>query len=607
MSRLRFIAFRSTAHLAGMLLMAACGVVPISLTAQAATQSDGGWQAASSQPRNSQAASNVEWSPAAKSRAVEEEKPAAPPTNVSASISIKRTLPANTRANAEAAPSTQSSDTRWRLPNAATTNSSALDQQPGVAGAREPREFQAPKDARPLNTAQTVRRSAPPSFQPPTSANRVQQAAAAAPPKMQRPDNHRPRANSAPPVHSRPARRQPSPRRPTKRPSSDLWDTITVAFDAAESFAAEAENLPLPGSAEKSLVESNDVHVETMPDSHGEGYYLPGDDHQYLGDPYCADGVCETGCGCGCSAEVGCACEPGCGCPDGNCGSKDLCCIGSDDGEACHSVRIRLPRWQELTVFGGVHGFKGPYDRERDSGNFGFHEGFNAGFKIPSTSAGYQIGYRAVHSQLNGDIDTNIADPHTQQFFTAGIFQRAKDGIQFGIVWDMLRDERWGAVDFHQLRGEVSMIERGCHEIGLAAAMHLNDHEPFPADDETPSVLFQPTDQYLLFYRFHGPRGGEGRFYGGFNDDDDGIVGADMLVPLSDRWSLATGFTYLIPAEHAGREGASQEAWNIATALVWHWDCRARSSHASCYRPMFNVADNGSLIIDERLGAPATE
>jgi hypothetical protein len=92
--------------------------------------------------------------------------------------------------------------------------------------------------------------------------------------------------------------------------------------------------------------------------------------------------------------------------------------------------------------------------------------------------------------------------------------------------------------------------------------------------------------------------------YGGFNDDDDGIIGADMMVPLSDRWSLATGFTYLIPAEHAGQEGASQEAWNIGTALVWHWDCRARKCHSSCYRPLFNVADNGYLIIDERLGAP---
>jgi hypothetical protein len=255
-------------------------------------------------------------------------------------------------------------------------------------------------------------------------------------------------------------------------------------------------------------------------------------------------------------------------------------------------------------VFGGVQGFKGPYDQDRDSGNFGFHEGFNTGWKVPYTSMGYQIGYRAVHSQLSGDKDTDIADPHTQQFLTVGMFQRAKDGFQGGIAWDFLRDERWGAVDFHQLRGELSLIDRGCHEWGVAANVHLNQHEPFPADEEIPSVVFQTTDQYLLFYRYHGRRGGEGRFYGGLNDDDDGILGVDMFVPLQDRWSLQAGFTYLFPDEPGGEIGASQEAWNIGMALVWHWDCRARKCHSNCYRPLFNVADNGSMIIDDRLGSP---
>jgi hypothetical protein len=449
-----------------------------------------------------------------------------------------------------------------------------------------------------------LRRSAPPSYQTPAPANSVEQASTTARRRLGPPNGQikTQATQSAPPrsAHERAARH-----RPAKKSSPNLWDTITVAFEGAEHFTAGAEDLPLPRSSEKSLVESHDVHAGPVPDAHGDEYYMSDESHDHFGDPYCADGVCESGCGCGCSGEIGCACEPGCGCATGDCGSQDICCIGDD--ESCHSVRIRVPKWQEFTVFGGVQGFKGPYDQARDSGNFGFHEGFNTGFKVPTTNAGYQIGYQAVHSQLNGDADTNIADPHTQHFLTVGLFQRAKDGVQFGIAWDMLRDERFGAVDFHQLRGELSMIDRGCHEIGLAAAMHLNDHEPFPADDDTSSVLFQPTDQYLLFYRFHGPRGGEGRFFGGFNDDDDGIIGGDMLVPIHDRWSLQTGFTYLIPAEHAGQEGASQEAWNIATALVWHWDCRARKSHSSCYRPLFNVADNGSMIIDERLGAPATD
>jgi hypothetical protein len=409
-------------------------------------------------------------------------------------------------------------------------------------------------------------------------------------------------------AHHRPSPpRHPRQNRPQSSYSSRIWDSIQVAFQEPGSLTTETvepESLPVPQGG----------HYVPGPDAEGPSYidpgYAPGGcacpggcDHcgTSCGDGGCG---CEPGCGCGC----GSACGPGCGCPDEGCnGNCEINFIGPGDDEACRSVRIGIPKWQELMIFGGVQGFKGPYDWDRDSGNFGFHEGFNTGFKLPYTSMGYQIGYRAVHSQLHGDKDTDIADPHTQQFLTAGVFQRVNDGVQYGIVWDFLRDERWGAVDFHQLRGELSLVDRGCHEWGVAAHVHLNTHEPFPADEETPSIVFQASDQYLLFYRFHGARGGEGRFYGGFNDDDDGILGAEMLIPLKDRWSLAAGFTYLIPDEPGGEIGAQQEAWNIGLAMVWHWGCRARSCHSNCYRPLFNVADNGSMIIDDRLGAPVVQ
>ena len=111
----------------------------------------------------------------------------------------------------------------------------------------------------------------------------------------------------------------------------------------------------------------------------------------------------------------------------------------------------------------------------------------------------------------------------------------------------------------------------------------------------------------MLFYRFHGCNGGEGRFYGGFNDDSDGIVGADMLLPLSNRWSLQPAFTYLIPDE-AGRRnrrtaGGLEHRHGARLAL----GLPARSSHNNCYRPLFNVADNGYMIIDDRPGLPPTE
>jgi hypothetical protein len=392
-----------------------------------------------------------------------------------------------------------------------------------------------------------------------------------------------------------------------------FWENMNVAFLSPQQWeeGMEPEGLPLPMGE----YEAGEFHsMGPM----GPPYLDPGvpcadGSCSTHGMPGCGDacgcgtGVCgcEPGCGCGGICEPGCGCEPSCGC--GSCGGSNHCCdglcLGIGDDQSCHTIRVRVPKWQELMIFGGAHGFKGPYDQFRDGGNFGFNEGINAGFKIPFTSMGYQLGYRAVHSQLSGDENTDTRESFTQHFVTAGLFQRVKDGFQWGIAWDVLSDDRFGTHDYHQLRGEFSFVDRGCHELGVALAFHLNENEFPPEDSVTSTTFYQATDQYLLFYRFHGPRGGEGRIFGGFNDDDDGIIGADTLVPVSDRWSLTSSFTYLIPEEDAGVEGASQEAWNISVGLAWHWDCRARRSHSNCYRPLFNVADNGYLIVDDRPGA----
>jgi hypothetical protein len=249
-------------------------------------------------------------------------------------------------------------------------------------------------------------------------------------------------------------------------------------------------------------------------------------------------------------------------------------------------------------VFGGVQGFKGPYDLDRDSGNFGFHEGFNIGAKFPYADIGYQFGWRGTQNQVNGEENLDIKDQHFQQFATAGVFHRQCDGLNFGVVWDMLNDERWRSQRFHQLRNELSFINGGRHEIGATIIIGGNENEV--EDDDDDEFKFKASDQYLLFYRLHGYNGGEGRFFVGLNDDSDTLFGADMLLPVGDRFSISAGFEYLNPNEDNGEDGASQEAWNIGLGLVWHWDHQARKSFENCYRPFFNVADNGTLILDQQ-------
>jgi hypothetical protein len=394
-----------------------------------------------------------------------------------------------------------------------------------------------------------------------------------------------------------------------------MWDAMTVAFqgDAApmKSTATPsrtAETLPTPGEKSVALPDPVMKHFD------GPGAFI-GPYQPPYGEPgMCCDGNCNgpgmgncscgdccpgPQCGCGCQCGEPCCGEPSCGEPSCACndGEKDLFCLGPGDNESCHTIRLRWPKWQEVEAFAGVQGFKNPYDRFRDSGNFGFNEGFNIGAKVPYAALGYQFGYRITQNELSGDANTGDTDSFLQQFATAGLFHRQAEGLNFGVVWDILSDERYSAVHYNQMRSEISIRDGGCHEIGATITVGVNDHA---FNDDGVITSFQASDQYLLFYRFHGCDGGEGRFFAGVNNNSDGLLGADMNIPIGEKFCVQSGFEYLIPNANNGVQGANQEAWNISLGLVWHWDCQAHKCFENCYRPMFNVADNGTLIVDQQ-------
>jgi hypothetical protein len=385
--------------------------------------------------------------------------------------------------------------------------------------------------------------------------------------------------------------------RPRTSASANRWleDTWIRPLKQVAYQAGEPEELYAPpGDASTMQMQGEPMGPEPELQPDGEWIGSP-DGIPYGGPGY--DGEYGPDCGPMCGDDVGCC---------ATCGREPESCHidlapGLHDPEACEEVRFRIPRINTLMVDGGVHGFKGPYDQNRDTGNFGFQEGFNLGFKFPLTQSGYQFGYQAMQSQLSGDANAGITDSFTQHFFTTGVFHRSRDGFQGGVAWDLLLDERDTSVAFSQIRAELGFVDCGCHEVGASIAVHLRDHTIFEVDEQqTIFTTFQSADQYLLYYRMHGCRGGEGRVNAGLTDDADGIFGADFLLPLTDSWSLQPAFTYLIPWGNGSNVDAREEAWNIGINLVWHWKGQARECHSSPYRPLFNVADNGSMIIDNR-------
>ena len=306
-----------------------------------------------------------------------------------------------------------------------------------------------------------------------------------------------------------------------------------------------------------------------------------------IGEPGC--GMYEPGCGVaepGCGAPGGCGDEVGCGSCVARPGSDYLC------------FPICLPRFKDLSAWAGVHSFRGPRDfpvangQQRSDSNFGFQEGINLSGRTPLVGLlfpqlSYQLGYQAVQSRLHGT--TTSTDDRSQQFVTAGIFRRVKTGLQVGLAWDLLQDDLDTDIDLHQVRYEISLKSPQGREVGFWGTKSTNDSESI--------MLYQTVDQYALFYRWAFGNGYESRLWGGATGDGDGLFGGEFFAPLSNRWSVQTGFNYLISDAADGLPAVSEESWNIGINMVWHLGKTAKRGCRSPYRPMFAVADNGWMFV----------
>lgn len=292
-------------------------------------------------------------------------------------------------------------------------------------------------------------------------------------------------------------------------------------------------------------------------------------------------------CGCG-----------GHGCDD--CGGCDSCGVGGCNSCAngclvpCPQMTIR-----DMEFFVGVEGFKGPANRGRD-GSFGFNEGTNLGFGLPCLTSDIlsaQIGVNAVQSNFSGAAFTN--ENREQFFVTGGLFRRVDYGLQGGAVIDYLH-ETWNTErNVAQIRGQLSWAYEGGDELGFQFTSPIqDDFGPSLVDGLVVNETWTPTETFLFYYRhtFDECSGMNGRILAGFSGESDAYIGADWWAPLNDRWALNGNFAYLIPDNNLNPAGSINESWNVGMNLVWYPGgvSRYRSRY---HRPMFNVADNGSMFM----------
>jgi len=244
-------------------------------------------------------------------------------------------------------------------------------------------------------------------------------------------------------------------------------------------------------------------------------------------------------------------------------------------------------------------------------GNFGVNEYLN--WAMPFWNAfgvGWQVGVRGIQTNFNSTTVSNSAFGSLQSagrdqvFLTTGFFTRAFEGrgLQGGAVYDYLTDNYYESVSISQVRGELSYVW-GYHEVGFWGAFAGREQQGIFSPSLQNNGMASTVDLYTAFYRLHFGDANEARIWGGASGDGQGIIGTSIRAPMSRSWALEGTFTYLMPSKSQTVQldpltsvTFTPQAWNVGVNLVWYPAGRARRSLASPYRPLFDVADNGSMI-----------
>lgn len=383
---------------------------------------------------------------------------------------------------------------------------------------------------------------------------------------------------------------------------------------------AQAEAVPPPPVSKKSAV-SKDNSMDSEP-------YIPGESMIIEGPPSTSfDSYSESSPSMGEEMWMGrtpaqlhvesfyddpYACEENC--------DPGPCCF---DGRICqwlHQFGRPYYGWKwyrDFTASVGVTAFENELDLGL-TGNFGTNEYLNFGMPLWNAfGLGWQVGVRGTQTGFGsrsiastgglGPAPPRTVDSRNQQFVTTGLYTRAFEGrgLQGGAVFDYLNNTGLvGTADIKQMRGEISYVW-GYHEWGFWGAFNAGQGLGFVETAAAQPFENNTVHTYNAFYRVQFGDANEWKVWGGASHEGQGYVGSILRAPMTRSLALEGTFAYLMPGK--SKDIPSQlglpvvgkftpMAWNLGINLVYYPRGRSRRSLASPYRPLFDVADNGTMI-----------
>ena len=358
----------------------------------------------------------------------------------------------------------------------------------------------------------------------------------------------------------------------------------------------------------------------------GPGLLQPGHSQTGATSAHNAGCACgNAGCACGnagCSGGGGGYVGSNCYAPSGLLGEKAPCSVCNDQAQYCPACS--MPHWLDcaslLTRYEygiGVNAFTGPINyppisgsmlNTRGTGSFGFYQSMNHATPLDFVGLpiGWQSGMRLVESNLSGGGSTT--DSRFQYYWTGGFFHRATCGLQFATLFDYQHQDWYFRGDLWQFRSEFSWMNMSGNDWGIqwmvpmgteATVATILDASGWQIRE---TIRYNATSQVRFFYRinFADPQSPTpstlNLFLGGA--DGDFVFGGDFNQSLSPTLGLYTGATYLSPDRIDSASSGFRESWNISFGLQWRPGIFMNLERGPMARPMLDIADNGTMMID---------